>query len=106
MSDERIRVEVVRRGGFGGLTRSSRVDTDDLDPEGTATLRRLVAEATRARRAPGPPREPSRGADQFEYQVTIDRGDDRRSFVVGEAQLSGADERLVNWVLEAGQDAG
>jgi hypothetical protein len=106
MSDERIRVEIVRSGGVAGLKRTGRVDTADLDEERAAALRSLVSETTLT----GQPGQPSAartgGADRFQFDVTLVRGDDRRSFVVHESDLSDADQRLIRWVLAEGRVAG
>jgi hypothetical protein len=103
MPEERIRMEVVRSGGFAGVKRTGRVDTADLDEERSAELRRLVAESTLTgqRRGPSAPRPGA--ADQFQYEITVVRGDDRRSSRLSEADLSEADRNLVRWVLREGR---
>ena len=45
MTGERIRVELERSGGFGGLLTRRTLDTAELPPEAADELRRLVAEA-------------------------------------------------------------
>ena len=41
----RVRVEVVRSGGFAGLTRAAAMDTAELDAERAEQLRKLVDES-------------------------------------------------------------
>jgi len=103
MSDEAIIVEVTRSGGFAGVRRTGRVNTADLDSERAETLRRLVTEADVANRRGGAVGRRATGADRFQYDIAVVRGDDRRSFVVGEDQLSDADRRLLRWVLAEGR---
>lgn len=98
MSDERIRVEVERSGGFGGVPRAARVDTDDLDDERANTLRGLVADAALGDRGTGA-RSGDRSRDKFTYDVTLVRGNDRRELTLPESALSDAQQRLVSWVL-------
>jgi emfourin len=74
MSDPRLRVRLVRSGGFAG----SRVEVDvhgrDL-PE--AEARALEEHVDRADLESPAPRRPAgnKGGDQFEYDLTVWRGD-------------------------------
>jgi len=104
MSDERVSIEVVRSGGFGGVRRTARLDTDDLDEERAATLRGLVADASLDDRGTGP-RSGGGGADRFQYDVTLVRGNERRELTFSESRLSEAQERLVRWVLSTARRA-
>jgi hypothetical protein len=105
MSDERVSIEVVRSGGFGGVRRTARADTDDLDEERAAALRSLVADAALGDRGTGA-RSGGGGADRFQYDVTLVRGNDRRELTLSESGLSEAQQRLVHWVLGASRRGG
>lgn len=69
MGDERVRVELVRTGGFAGVPVRVAVDTADVGPEEAGEVRRLVAGAalTDAQPAPAPPGRP----DRFRYTLTV-----------------------------------
>jgi len=94
----RIRVEVVRSGGFAGLRRTATLDTAELDGERAQQLRSLVDES-QIDRLTSPP--PGSGApDRYQYDVTVTRGNRRRSVVLHEADMPDAARRLVRWVLK------
>jgi hypothetical protein len=94
----RVRVEVVRSGGFAGLTRTAAMDTEELDAERAEQLRRLVDESQVQSLTSAPPGSGS--ADRFQYDVTVTRGNNRTSVVLQEANMSDAARRLVRWVLQ------
>jgi hypothetical protein len=99
----RVRVEVVRSGGFAGLTRAAAMDTEELDGERAEQLRKLVDESqiqslTSAR--PG-----SGAADRYQYDITVTRGDRRTSIVLHESNMPDAARRLVRWVLRGASPA-
>jgi hypothetical protein len=75
VSEELIQVEVVRSGGFAGLSRTARVGSANLDEQRAATLRSLVSEASLSGQTPQASRAPG-GADRFQYEVTLVRGGD------------------------------
>jgi hypothetical protein len=98
----RVRVEVVRSGGFAGLTRAAAMDTEELDAELAERLRKLVDESQIESLTSTPSRG---GADRFQYDVTVTRGNDRTSIVLHESSMPDAARRLVRWVLQ-GASAG
>jgi hypothetical protein len=101
MSEDRVRVEVSRSGGFAGVTRTASVDTDSLDTAQAAELRRLVG-ASRAASVP-PARRPSAdGADRFQYEITVEHGGQTDRAVCGEPDLTPEEQELVRWVLSGG----
>jgi hypothetical protein len=103
VGDERIEVEVVRSGGVTGMTRTARADTHVLDDAGTATLRALVTGSSVCGTAARPGTAGTGAPDHFQYDVTLVRGEDRRTAVLREGDLSDADRRLVRWVLQHGR---
>ena len=70
---ERIRVDVERTGGFGGLTTRRSADTDSLPEEQARELAALVdaLDLAALRDAPAPARAVP---DAFSYDVTVTRG--------------------------------
>jgi hypothetical protein len=77
VEDVRVRVEVERSGGFAGMVTRRSLDTAELPADEAGELRRLVAAADvaglaqRLADAPAPPR----GADRFQYDVTVHHGE-------------------------------
>jgi hypothetical protein len=102
----RVRVEVVRSGGFAGLTRAAAMDTEELDGERAEQLRELVDESQIESLTSGPPG--SGAVDRFQYEITVTRGDQRTSIVLNESDMPDAARNLVRWVLQGaspGSDA-
>lgn len=68
-----MRIEFERSGGVAGLVQRCSVDTATLPPQQARELERLVAAAD----LPGlvaRPAPPGRGADRFQYDLTIVHG--------------------------------
>lgn len=80
-----MKVTVVRRGGFAGITRRGESDTAD-DP----ALRDLVTQVDL-----GTTPAPGRAPDRFTYEIDIGG----EVATVGEAQLTGPLRALINHVL-------
>ncbi|MDQ3150576.1 MAG: hypothetical protein M3R63_02245 [Actinomycetota bacterium] len=76
MSDEHVRADLVRSGGFAGLTRRSSVDTATLPPDEARQLRDLVAGLDFAALADAGASR-SRAPDSYSYDLTIVRGPER-----------------------------
>ena len=92
------RVEVVRSGGLGGMTRRASMDASDLDPNDAARIEDLMA------RWAGPPdvagaRPPRRGADRFCYEVAVTTGEEQRSVSLREEDLAPETRRLLEKLL-------
>lgn len=83
---EEARLEVVRTGGFGGLTLRSSVDLRELPPEQAQLLMNLFddPEAGTAARQPSASRIP----DSFQYDLVLSRGGSREEVRVTPAVLS------------------
>lgn len=91
---ESLRVEVVRSGGFAGLTRRAVRDTADLPPDDAARLRELTDAARLSFRL----KPPSPGADMFSYRVTVSRGRRRRRRSYSELSMPPGVRELVDFV--------
>jgi hypothetical protein len=79
VSEGPIRIELERSGGFAGITLRSTLDTATLPPAQAAEVAALVdrvdlAALARQARQAGPPR----GADRFQYDLTVERGGRRQ----------------------------
>ena len=84
--DDRLHVELARSGGLAGLTMAAAVDVDDLPAETAGSVRGALDRVDLAALAAAPPTTPS-GADRFQYDLTVTRGDDRRSVTLHESQV-------------------
>ncbi len=100
MSDERVRVEVNRSGGFAGITRTASLDTESLDAAKAAELRRLVG-VSRAASSPAAAGEPAarRGADRFQFEITVEHDGQTETVARAEPDLTPVEQQLVRWVL-------
>jgi hypothetical protein len=68
-----IRIELERSGGVAGISLRSSIDTGALPPDEAQDIARLVDRiefADLARR----PHRPTRGADRFQYDLTVQQG--------------------------------
>lgn len=98
MAEDSVRVDLVRSGGFAGMTVHACVDSATL-PAGEASelaalLDRLdMADLTeRATR-------PTRGADRFQYDLTIQRGESRYHVSLPENAVPPDLRPLLTWLL-------
>jgi hypothetical protein len=75
MTEDRIRVDLERSGGFGGLVTRRTVDSADLSPEAAARLRTLLdgvdLDAVLPARAAVPV------PDAYRYRLSVVRGNRR-----------------------------
>lgn len=97
MSDEGVRIEVARSGGFAGITLRSSIDTSELPPDEGRAVEDLVERADLAS-LPGPVARPG-PVDRFQYDLVVTRGDERRHVSVGERDLTPPLRQLVDEVL-------
>ena len=88
-----VRVLVTRTGGFAGVSRSWRLEEADLDDEGAARLRALVAAAACEQVEPAPPRP-----DGFEVELVLERGDEHWSVRLPERSATGPVRELLDLV--------
>lgn len=92
-----MRIEVVCRGGYAGVTRKGAIDTSELD--GPA-----AAEAEEAVRALGSdlPAKPPSHPDSFQYEITTSESGKTRSVTVDEAHLPKQLRHVVDSALGRG----
>ena len=70
------RIELVRSGGFAGITRRSSLDVGE---EEAAEIERLLDDL--------PAADPPRGADRFQYELRVTRGDRTRAVTLHEGAI-------------------
>ena len=73
-----MRIQFERSGGFAGLLVQKTIDTDSLPLQEADKLVNLVEEANFFD-LPAQISAPSPGADQFQYKVTVEEGDQRHT---------------------------
>jgi hypothetical protein len=81
-----IRIELERSGGFAGVSLHASVDTSTLPPDEAREIARLVDQvdfADLARRRP----RPARGADRFQYDLTVQQGAARHQLSLPESAV-------------------
>jgi hypothetical protein len=88
VTDDPIRLDVVRSGGFAGISRSGTVDTSELTPAEAAEVAESLDalhldELAAASAQPDRPETP----DAFRYEVTVSRGERRWDLVLSDPQL-------------------
>jgi len=93
-----VRVEVTRSGGFAGVARHAAVDSATLEPPAAAALVRLVDAAD----LDAPHAAPAKGADRFQYDISVTAGGRTRSATVAEGAMTPQLKALVQHVLGGG----
>src|SRR4051794_32006262 len=92
------RVQLVRSGGFAGLSQQWNVDPATLDPTAAQHLDQLVA-AVQAE-GPAAPAPPSRGADRYQYDLQlVDADGNAHELTLQDASLTSAQRELVQFLL-------
>jgi hypothetical protein len=80
MPDEGARLELTRSGGFAGLRRTAQLD---LNPDEAEVLAAAFDET-------GEQPDRAKGADRFQYDLTLVRGAQRRSVCLREGAIPDA----------------
>ncbi len=99
----KMRIQFERTGGFTGIPVSTTVDVDSLSPDEEAEVRKLVGEAGFFDLPAEVGAPSSRGADQFQYSVTIEEGDRRHIVRTGDGSAPKALRPLLDWLSAAAQ---
>lgn len=99
MSDAAVRVEVIRSGGFAGMTKTGTANTDELDEQSGRMLRDLLDASGLGVEDESAVVAPPGGADRFQYDITVVRGGRTFRHTRREPQLTAAEQALVRWVL-------
>jgi hypothetical protein len=99
VSEERIRIELVRSGGFAGISQRASVDTDKLPPEEAASVAKLVravdfdALAGLASGSPG-------AADRFQYDLDVQQGRGHHHLTLGERSVPPELRALIDHLMK------
>jgi hypothetical protein len=96
-----MKVQLKRSGGVAGLLPPPvTVDSDNLSSEDAKKLQELLSAAnffSLPSKGPTPPR----GADRYQYTLTVDTGDRTHQVQVTEDQLSQNLRSLIDWLPQA-----
>ena len=98
-----IRIELDRSGGVAGISLHAAVDTTALPPEQGREIAELVGRidfATLAEEAGSVGSVPSRGADRFQYDLIVQRGDQRYHVSLPESAVPAELKPLLSRVLD------
>ncbi|MGH2773525.1 MAG: protealysin inhibitor emfourin [Actinomycetota bacterium] len=99
MPEEQVRVEFQRSGGFAGMTMKATVDTAELSEEEARVLREMV-EKVDWDRAGQNKTMPTRGADRFQYDFVVTRGERCYELTLPEAAVPDELKPLVERMTE------
>ena len=97
-----IRVSVVRVGGVAGARRTASLDTETLDEDRAAQLRRLVDEANIAH-VSEPTIRSTREKDRFHFTLTVQHGAFQHSLTFAEDRTPEQLQELLEMVWREGQ---
>ena len=81
-----MRIVLARSGGLASLSMALSVDTAGLPPDTAGVIDAVLGQADLAELA-ARPRAPARGADRYQYDITVDRDGDRYSMSFTEADV-------------------
>jgi hypothetical protein len=98
VSEQRIRIDLVRSGGFAGISQRASVDTDKLPPAEAARIAELVRGVdfdALAKLATGPPRAP----DRFQYDLDVHPGGRHHQLTLGERAVPPELRALIDHLL-------
>ncbi|HEX6675112.1 MAG TPA: protealysin inhibitor emfourin [Actinomycetes bacterium] len=98
VSEERIRIDLVRSGGFAGISRRASVDTGTLPPAEAARIAELVKAVdfdALGTLAAGPPGRP----DRFQYDLDVHEGGRHHHLTLGERDAPPELRALIDHVL-------
>lgn len=99
MASDAARIDFERSGGFAGITLGASVDTAQLPPEQALEIQELLDKIDLAALGERPLRL-SRGADRFQYDITVTRGSERYTASIGESEVSPELRPLIDRLTE------
>jgi hypothetical protein len=99
-------VRFTRSGGFSGIRLTSQVDTASLPPDQADAVRRMV-EGADFRNLPETTTAPAtRGADRFEYVVTVEEEGRQHTVRTTDAAVPDALRPLLDYLTKAARARG
>ena len=99
MPGERIRIEVERSGGFGGITQHGSLDSSGLEPRESRKLADLLDRLDLDAIAKGA--SGRAGVDRFQYHVVVERAGDRSELDLGETEVPAEFRKLLDRLVSA-----
>jgi hypothetical protein len=96
-----VRLDVIRSGGFANLRVPAHLDTSELPPEEAQEIEALVAAIDLESLAERSPLR-GRGADRFQYDVTVTRDQEEHRVTASESEVSPDLRALIDRVLTRG----
>jgi hypothetical protein len=82
-----MHIEFARSGGFAGIEFMAKIDTAELAPDEARKVKEMVEAAGFFNLLAVTPR-PARGADQFQYSVTIEEEGRKRTVQLSEEEVT------------------
>jgi len=92
-----MKIHLERTGGFTGIPLTGTLDTDQLSPEDSQSLRELVESSGFFSLEAKIPSSGG-GADRFTYLLTIEAGERSHTVEIGETGVPGALQALIQRV--------
>lgn len=93
-----MHITFTRSGGFAGLTLHTSVDTSALPPDEARPLEQAIREADFFALPASTP--PGRGADQFQYAISVEAGGRQHSVALGESDVPPTLKPLIGQLLD------
>jgi len=94
VTSEPARIEFERSGGFANVRLRTTLEAAELHPDEAAELERVAREQAGA----GP--APAAGADRFQYDIGLVRGDERITVTLHEDQVPDGLRPLIDRLVE------
>ncbi len=95
-----MKVEFERSGGLAGMRTAATIDSAALPPDEARKLQELV-DASGFFDLPVTMESPSRGADRFQYKITITAGDRSHAVTASEEAIPAKVKPLIQWLMKA-----
>ena len=100
-----LRIELTRSGGYAGLTKKlGELDTAELPEDEAREIEELVRKAGAPALAQASPMQ-GRGADRFQYELTIEGPDGRHELVMSEDKVPDELRALMDRLKGGGRGA-
>jgi hypothetical protein len=94
MAQDRFQVRFERSGGLAGASVGASLDSAELGQSEADELRGLLDRVDLGAQSP-----PPRGADRFQYDITIERSGQSRSVTAYDGSMSPQLKALTDWLL-------
>lgn len=92
--DDRFTVQFERSGGLAGASVRASVDSDQLAEPDASQLRDLLDRVDFGATSP-----PPKGADRFQYDITVRRAGQSRSLTTYDGSMPQAVKALSDWLV-------